>query len=248
MEDIGFFTQLSNEILNINLSNFIFIALVFYIAFYFSKKAKTLFFHLLYSSFGLYILFKIEMTTIIYNVDLLVALGLLIPQIKFIVKLIIDIFQTIKMMTANTYYFFVTIYYKILRFINWVKSTYIMLKTFFTSFSFKRDDYKQDSQSSYQEYRYEQKYEKFYEENEKEQEAPKAEPKKEYGEFERFYNSSAYVVLGVSADDDYKSIKKVYHKLLRVYHPDLNPDNIELFTEITQNINNAWEKVEEWKK
>jgi curved DNA-binding protein CbpA len=40
----------------------------------------------------------------------------------------------------------------------------------------------------------------------------------------------------------------VYRKLVREYHPDLNPDNIEFYTEITQNINNAWEKVEKWKK
>ncbi len=252
MEKIGFFVQLSSEISNMNLSNFIFVAIFFYVPFYFSKKAQTLFFHLLYSYFALYMLFTIHGTSIIYNGKLLVGLGLLIPQLRFIIQFIKDIIQTVKMMTTNTYYFFVTIYYKIIRFINWIKSTYIMLKTFFTTFSFKKENY--------QEHSYEQKYQKSNykeetksESNYKEQsyskkEEPKSEHKKEYGKFERFYSDSAYVVLGVSADDDLKAIKKVYRKLVREYHPDLNPDNIEFYTEITQNINNAWEKVEKWKK
>ena len=256
MEKIGFFVQLSSEISNMNLSNFISVGLLFYIPFYFSKKAETLFFHLLYSFFGLYMLFTMHSTSIIYDTKMLVGLGLLIPQIRFIIQFIKDIIQTVKMMTANTYYFFVTIYYKIVRFINWIKSTYIMLKTFFTTFSFKKENYQE--QSSYHEYSYEQKHQKFYEEQKNEskykeqsyskKEEPKSEPKKEYGKFERFYSDSAYVVLGVSADDDLKTIKKVYRKLVREYHPDLNPDNIEFYTEITQNINNAWEKVEKWKK
>ena len=162
MEKIGFFVQLSSEISNMNLSNFISVALLFYIPFYFSKKAETLFFHLLYSFFGLYMLFTMHSTSIIYDTKMLVGLGLLIPQLRFIIQFIKDVIQTVKMMTANTYYFFVTIYYKIVRFINWIKSTYIMLKTFFTTFSFKKENYQE--QSSYHEYSYEQKHQKFYEE------------------------------------------------------------------------------------
>ena len=139
-----------------------------------------------------------------------------------------------------------------------------MLKTFFTTFSFKKEDYQ--GQDSKQDYSYEQKHQKFYEEqksyqkekseNQSEykeqsytkQEKPKSESKQEHGKYKQFYSESAYTVLGVNADDDYKTIKKVYRKLVREYHPDLNPDDIELYTEITQHINNAWEKVESWKK
>jgi len=261
MEEMGFFAQLQHDINILDLKNFIFIALLFYVPFHFSKKAESLFFHLLYSFFGLYMLFTMNDTRVIYDVKMLVGLGLLIPQFQFIIQFIKDVIQTAKMMTANTYYFFVTIYYKIIRFINWIKSTYIMLKTFFTTFSFKKEDYYEQEQSSRKKYRYEQKHKKFYEEpkqdeqksyhkeqNYTKQEKPKREAKQERGEFERFYSESAYVVLGVSADDDIKAIKKVYRKLVREYHPDLNPDNIEFYTEITQNINNAWEKVESWKK
>ena len=246
MEEVGFFTQLSSEISNMDLPNFILVALLFYVPFHFSKKAETLFFHLLYSFFGIYMLATMEDVRIIYDVKMLIGLGLLIPQIRFIIQFTKDTIQTVKMMTANTYYFFVTIYYKIIRFINWVKSTYIMLKAFFTTFSFKKEDYFKQEQSSQRDYSYEQKHQKSYEEPK--QEEPKRETKQEYGEFERFYSESAYTVLGVNAEDDYNTIKKVYRKLVREYHPDLNPDNIEFYTEITQNINNAWEKVERWKK
>lgn len=246
MENIDIFEQLSSEISNMDLPNFILVALLFYVPFHFSKKAETLFFHLLYSFFGIYMLATMEDVRIIYDVKMLVGLGLLIPQIRFIMQFTKDTIQTVKMMTANTYYFFVTIYYKIIRFINWVKASYIMLKTFFTTFSFKKEDYFKKEQNSQRDYSYEQKYQKSYEEPK--QEEPKRETKQEYGEFERFYSESAYTVLGVNAEDDYNTIKKVYRKLVREYHPDLNPDNIEFYTEITQNINNAWEKVERWKK
>ena len=151
-------------------------------------------------------------------------------------------------MTANTYYFFVTIYYKILRFFNWVKSSYISIKSFFSSFGSNSDKEKEESYK-------EQKEQKFYEEPKREQEqtyhyeAPKQEAKQEnYREFSQFYSESAYTVLGVSTDDDYKTIKQAYRSLVREYHPDLNPDKEEQYNEITQLINGAWDRVEKLKK
>jgi len=134
MEDMSFIVQLSDEINRMDLKNFIVVALLFYVPFHFSKKAESLFFHLLFSGFGIYMLLTMEDIRIIYDSKMLVGLGLLLPQLRFLYYFIQNTIQTIKMMTANTYYFFVTIYYKILRFLNWLKSTYIMLKTFFTTF------------------------------------------------------------------------------------------------------------------
>ena len=141
MEELGLIDRFINEASNIDLPNFIFVVLLFSIPFYFSKKAETLFFHLLYSFFGIYMIATMEDARVIYDVKMLVGLGLLLPQLRFIQYFSLDTIQTVKMMTSNTYYFFVTIYYKILRFIDWLKSTYIMLKTFFTTFSFKKEDY-----------------------------------------------------------------------------------------------------------
>ena len=39
-------------------------------------------------------------------------------------------------------------------------------------------------------------------------------------------------------------VAQSYRALVRIYHPDLNPHDIELFTEITQNLNNAYEKLQ----
>jgi len=235
-----------------NLNNLILVALLFYVPFHFSKKTYTLFFHLLYSFFGIYMILTMDFINPLYNHKLLVGLGLLIPQINFIIGYTIQSIQTLKMMTTNSYYFFITIYYKIIRFINWIKSTAKMIEIFFTTFSFKKEDYQEHDQNSQQNYKQEQKHQKFYEEQSyKTYEEPKAEPKQKYeehGEFAQFYSESAYTVLGVSADDDYKTIKKAYRKLVREFHPDLNHDKIQLATEITQNINDAWEKVEKWKK
>ena len=215
MKGIEFIERFINEVTNMDFLNFIFIALLFYVPFHFSKKAESLFFHLLYSFFGIYMLYTMEDIRIIYDVKMLVGLGLLIPQITFIIQFVKDTVQTVKMMTANTYYFFVTIYYKIIRFINWLKSTYIMLKIFFTTFSFKKEDYFKKEQSSQQDYSYKQK-KKFYDEPKQEQQKSyqKEETKQEYkqqsyteqqqtkaesdDEFKRFYSESAYIVLGVN--------------------------------------------------
>lgn len=231
-----------------DLANLIIAGLLFYIPFYFSKKAGTQFFRLLYSFFGIYMILTMGFINPLYNAKFLVGLGLLIPQIRFIILFTQDTSFTIKMMSANAYYFFITIYYKILRFIQWIESTIRMAKIFFNTFSFNKEDYSEQEQSSKQYYEYEQKRENFYEEAKREFQYEQEEAKADYGEFQRFFSDSAYVVLGVSADDDYKTIQKVYRGLVREYHPDLNPDNVKLYTEITQNINDAWDKVKSWKK
>ena len=245
---MGFFAQLQHDINILDLKNLIFIALLFYVPFHFSKKAETLFFHLLYSFFGIYMLATMEDVRVIYDLKMLVGLGLLIPQIRFIIQFTKDTVQTIKMMTTSTYYFFITIYYKIIRFINWIKSTYIMLKTFFTTFSFKKENYFKQEQSSQRDYNYEKKHQKFYEEPKHDKQEEYTSTRKDHTEYSRFDSSDEYIVLGVDRSDSYKFIQKEYRSLLRKYHPDLNPDNIIFANEMTKKLNGAWEKVEKAKK
>ncbi len=40
-----------------------------------------------------------------------------------------------------------------------------------------------------------------------------------------------------------ETIKKVYKELIRKYHPDRNIENTKLYTEISQNINEAYDKL-----
>jgi DnaJ like chaperone protein len=64
----------------------------------------------------------------------------------------------------------------------------------------------------------------------------------------------AYKILGVSADDDMKTIKKAYKKLIRQYHPDIiaSQGKSEAYmkeaTAKTQEINQAYEMIEEARK
>jgi DnaJ like chaperone protein len=119
-----------------------------------------------------------------------------------------------------------------------------MLKVFFTTFSFNKGDYfnEQNNQESYEErYKQEQEYSK--------------EERNEHNvadEYKQFYSDDDYVVLGVSPDDDLRTIKKAYRKLLNIYHTDLNqhlpPDELVIYNEITQNLNSAWGNIERIKK
>jgi DnaJ-domain-containing protein 1 len=228
------------------------------------KKAQTLFFHLLYSFLGIYLILHSGFINPLYNQKLIVGVALLVPQLKFIVQFTQDSIQNIKMMTANTYYFFITLYYKIIRFIHWVQNIPQEINDFFSSFGSSKQDTQQEESYEQSQNKYHQK---FYEEPKQEQQKNEykhqeqsytqqeetqnnSQNKTHYktDEFAQFYSESVYVVLGVSADDDFKTIKKAYRNLVRKYHPDLNPDELEKYTEITQLINNAYEKIQGWRK
>jgi len=64
----------------------------------------------------------------------------------------------------------------------------------------------------------------------------------------------AYNVLGVSKDDDMKTVKKAYRKLVRQYHPDIiasqgkSEEYMKEATAKTQEINQAYEMIEEARK
>lgn len=217
-------SSLINEITSIDFDDFIVASLFFVIPFYFSKKAQTLFFHLLYSSIGIYMICTVNSDRILLDVKMLVGIGLLIPQVNFILYFIKDTIQTIKMMSVNAYYFFITIYYKILRLINWIKLIPLNIKIFFETFAFKKQN------------------------NEKEYFEEKKEEKSNYtsSEYKRFYSDDPYIVLGVNHNDDFiPTIKKAYRKLVNKYHPDVNQDKIKFATEITQLINGAYSKITE---
>ncbi len=49
-----------------------------------------------------------------------------------------------------------------------------------------------------------------------------------------------YDILEIEEDADPKSIKKAYKKLAKKFHPDLNPENIELAEEKFKPINEAY--------
>jgi len=64
----------------------------------------------------------------------------------------------------------------------------------------------------------------------------------------------AYALLGVKAEDEMKTIKKAYRKLIRQYHPDIiasqgkSEEYMKEATAKTQEINQAYEMIEEARK
>lgn len=87
-------------------------------------------------------------------------------------------------------------------------------------------------------------------------EAPQKERDSNYEEYEHKYKyyrtqqkvkaESCYDVLGVSADDDLATIKKVYRSLSKIYHPDVN--HSKLAEEKFKKITDAWEQIQELNK
>lgn len=244
-----FFNNLMLEINAIDFDDFIVASLFVIVPFYFSKKAQTLFFHLLYSVIGIYMIFTMSSDRILLDVKMLVGIGLLLPQIGFIIYFVKDTIQTIKMMTANTYYFFITIYYKLLRLINWIKNIPLNIKIFFETFGFKKqnNEYK-EKQNFEEENSFHEKESSFKEEEQHYYEEPKQEEQSTNSEYDRFHSNDPYTVLGVNLDEDFSTIKKAYIKLINIYHPDLNPDSIEYATEMAQLINGAYAKIKKSRK
>lgn len=267
------------ELESLNFENSILIVILFAIGYFISKRFEKPIYRILILALAYYFITGTSKTNILFNEDIVFSIGLILPHIKFMFLFIGGIFTSIKNMTANTYFFFVSIYYKILRFINWIKDILLFLKGFFSR-SKKEENYSDSDYQGKQDYSYNDKEQSSYDYSNKQNEYSsknsyndfkndESEQRKqrqyddfrnssnetyeetvqdEYEyieeEFKRFYSSSAYIILGVSENDDFSYIKKAYRTLIRIYHPDLNPDDIKLYTEITQNINSAYEKLE----
>jgi len=170
----------------------------------------------------------------------------------------------------NWYYVGITIVFKIIRFFRWVYSLFQRLYAFWKRRNYhKSDAFKQEQKRFYQEEqrRYDEQekhnrerdnYEytkRAYEERQQQEEAKqehsysssntKQKQEKQYDdEHAQFYSESFYTVLGVDIDVTFKEIKKAYRKLVREYHPDLNPEFEKEYTVIAQRINGAYEFFE----
>jgi len=234
--------QLSNQLIPI-------IAIVAF-AWYISHFARATIPRLLFVSFGAY--FAIVGAT---DFDRLIGIGLVLPHIKFFFAWIIKTLDSFRRGTLDLYYSFLTIYYK-------TRNIFIKAYRFFSG---RKSSQKSTGSNYYQKQEYRQ-YEDFgqssKQENKKEQRQEQKKQEETYSNYEepsyeeerieddipsehkRFFSSSYYEVLGVSPDEDFASIKKKFRNLQREYHPDLNIDQTELYTKISQNLNQAYEYFE----
>ena len=129
---------------------------IFFISFLISRYFQAVLFRLICVFVGLGFLSEWTQVAILRDYDFLIGMGLITPHIKYFIDFIINIILSIfrffyslylqfKYATINTYYFFLTVYYKILRLINWLLTPFIFIKNFFTG---KRREEKQDYSSS----------------------------------------------------------------------------------------------------
>ncbi|RJO55093.1 hypothetical protein [Aliarcobacter skirrowii] len=112
---MGFFERLSSEISNMDFINAFIIFLFFYVPFHFSKKAETTIFKLIFSGAGLYLLATMEDIRILYDKNMTVGLGLLIPQWRFLGEFFLIAISLI-------YYVFSSTYKAVRSFINLIKA------------------------------------------------------------------------------------------------------------------------------
>lgn len=261
------------------------LAVIFLIPYFISRYFEAIFFRIICVLFGLSFLGTWQQEAILRDFNFLIGTALITPHIRYfyefikniifqVIQYFINIFISIKNTTINTYYFFLTVYYKTLRVINWIKEIFSNVRIFLNSkkqSNYSNSSYEQENNSynnyEKQEYSYKEEarqekysYNDYNSSKNKERYKNSNSSKKEYknsytqqeedlktnsqkDKYARFYSPSAYIVLGVSVDDDMNKIKKVYRKLIREYHPDRNLENTKLYTEISQNINEAYDKL-----
>lgn len=266
-----------NELQSLSMNALIQIILIFAVFYWISKKFQRPFFRIVIILISSFLIINVEKGSIIVNIAIIIGVAIFIPHIGFLLSTIANIFTSIKMMTANTYFFFVSIIYKILRFFKWIINILLVIKGFFfrrkkeennsnSSYHDKQDYSNRNKEQSSNEYskednRKQRQYDDFrnsdnnneyssYESNESNQNYESNETYEKVednenisDELKRFYSTSAYIILGVSENDDFPHIKKSYRALISIYHPDKNLDEIKLYTEITQNINSAYDKL-----
>lgn len=263
-----------NEIVNIIISELqgLTPSIVFSMALYIltgwfvSKFAKRTFFRLMWVTLGLYIIIASGKTSnnILYDIDTLFGIGFIYPHILFVFEWINDTYESFKRTTANIYYFFLTIYFKIKKVVLWFYHTYKKIQGFFSKQKYnksKKED-KSNKDKKQNSYYQEQQYSNSYEQDEKSnnrdsgysnnEEQSSSYSNNNYqdnsnknpytAEFEQFFSDDSYVILGVSRSDDKATIKKAYRKLVMKYHPDVNSnDETEKYTTICQMLNKAYE-------
>ena len=234
-----------------------------------SHYAKNTMPRLIWIGLGIYVLVgAVESGSVIYNLTTYFGLGLILPHLVFLYWWIKEVINTTKLLTQDTYYFFLTVYYKIRNQIYWFLDFYNNIRAYFYGKRNRRtyEKFYKDKGYTYEEPKQEKKQEKTYEykkegykqkqesksEYKQQEEPKKSETKKDYDKYGRFDSKDPYVVLGVSRSDDLKTIKIARRNLQKEFHTDKHHDKsaevLKKYTEITQSINNAWDEIKKEKK
>lgn len=232
----------------------LFLMFAFFVAvgWFISKFAKGTIPRLLFTSVGILMMVDMFLPSfvVLMNPYFLFGLGLVLPHIRFFIKWLIKTYYDLKEATINTYYFVITIYFKIRKVVLWFYNTFQTIYAFFSGRKqnkqrkkqeYRREEgdyYKQEEKQSYDDF----KQDGNYEERRRQREEQEETEVNTYGaEFDQFFSADYYIVLGVNKSDDYKTIKEKYRALVKRYHPDINDNSDKRYHVAMQKINEAYD-------
>lgn len=255
------------EIPQMTMSSMLNMGMVALLAWFISQYAKSNTPKFIMSILGLYFISTaLKTDSILFNPSTFFGLGLLIPHIAFFIKWMHSVIETIKLITIDSYTFFLTVYYKTRNILLWFVLFYEKIQGLFSERKNKQSyeehykdkgyDYKENSRhehsksykkESYQE-KAEQKQHKSYQNNENKKTYTQSNTnhEKNYNsKYAQFYSTDHYVVLGISPSSTMKEIKKAYRTLSKQYHPDINMGMADELTPIFQKINNSYQHLKQ---
>lgn len=201
------------------------------------------------------------------NIDTVIGIGLIVPHFTFWIKYFQDfIIKTINV-TYNFYTLGLTIFYKIRNLFVYIFSIFGKINIFFQKRKYdkakKEYESKKEQEQQEENYYEEQEYQNSYEQEERtyssnndySQEQNSSNSQNDYTddreennpyekEFDRFYSTDYYIIIGVTIIDDYSIIKKKYRELAHIYHPDNNMEEWDKYNEIFKKINEAHEYLQ----
>jgi DnaJ-domain-containing protein 1 len=119
--------------------------LLILIARWISNKAYSTPARLFWFVLGLYIIsLKYHDKTLYIDGELFFAIGLIIPHVQYFILYTIEFVRSMITLSYNTFFFFLTLYYKIRKVFIGIYELYLKAKAFFT-----KEDYKENNQDFY---------------------------------------------------------------------------------------------------
>lgn len=258
------FETLTKQISEITTGSLIQTAIYSIIVYYISNLAKFIIPRLIAISIAVSFL-----VISAHVLEVIVGLAILAPHLKFFIWWLINTYYGIKNDMIDSYILFLNIYFKIRRFILWFYDTYQDIKAFIKnrgrrteqdnqSSNNQQDYYQQQEEQTYSEYghsgdnkeRYRQRKREKEQEREQERKQKEQEERDAFmyeDEYKQFFSTDHYTVLGVSRQDDLKTIKKKYRELCTEYHHDNHyKEDPYKYTKIMQQLNGSYRYIKKY--
>lgn len=151
------FETILHELEIITLENIFMMGLYIVIVRFFSKIAKSTIPRLILFSLGAYFIYGatfLSPKSIIFDLDFIVGVGFVLPHIRFFLEWLYKTYTSLKYAIINSYYFMLTIYFKIRNIILWFYYSFLKIQAFFSKEKQKQEkeqEYQREYKQNYQE-------------------------------------------------------------------------------------------------